>query len=166
MTSHHRTSLRGLARRLGCTHGALSKAIDKGRLTEGIAVGPRGEAIVVDPEAAARQWHEVHVDVLRIDGRRRAAPAASAPPPRGVWVDLTWPPMRHALEDPLLAAHPMAVFCLIDSHLRDAPDPAAAAAELLARTAIGMPDVDELLAREVARWLEDHDEDDGKGSPP
>ena len=76
MASDHRTSLRGLARRLGCAHSALSKAVDVGRLSAGIAVGPRGEALVVDADAAAAQWREVHVDVLRINGRRRVAPAA------------------------------------------------------------------------------------------
>lgn len=70
-----KTSLRSLAKRLGCAHSALHKAVHDGRLTAGVEI--RGRSVVVtDPDAAARMWSNCHI--VRVDEmeRREAAEAA------------------------------------------------------------------------------------------
>lgn len=77
MTTDHRQSLRGLARRLGVQHSALSQAAAVGRLTEGLSRDARGRLVVVDADAVAAQWAEVSI----LPVTRQARPAAPPPPP-------------------------------------------------------------------------------------
>ncbi|HEY4056547.1 MAG TPA: hypothetical protein VGM39_08050, partial [Kofleriaceae bacterium] len=52
-------SLRALARELGVTHSSLSAAAHDGRLVDGVRIDARGHVVVVDADAAARNWRGV-----------------------------------------------------------------------------------------------------------
>ncbi len=53
-----KTTLRGLAKRLGCTHSSLSAAVHERRLTAGVDLD-HGQVVVTDADAAAKQWEAI-----------------------------------------------------------------------------------------------------------
>ncbi len=82
-------SVRAYGRRRGCSHVAVQRAIENGRLVASIVRGPNGEPKISDPDLADREW-AANTDYTDSPQRAAAANAqasSSAPPSAPLTID-------------------------------------------------------------------------------
>jgi len=187
MTTDHRPprriSLRAFALEVGSHHSTIGTAVRDGRLRDGVRLDKRGRVVVVDADAAAKNWRAVHTpqitELVRLEERERRAKPPKAGGAHAVFVD---PDSGFDWTGPeLLAsqrAHDLLVFALVSVALEGADDRKArafskrVAARLRSSSqqrsvadGFVQPDA-ETLACEVALIVDDGDGDEAEIEGP